>query len=327
MSANMAHFFIADSALKKYYKQTKDVAPGAATMLNSYHPFFLLGSIGPDLPNYKVGSILFKAIEQDVGWRPVDADGWAYMYHSVNPNEMPTALFNIILKDSQNEPIDAQQTARFAFATGWLCHIVTDRIIHPIVNAYAGNYYKSWHNTKKHMHCEIEQDLWCYAHYKGGGKIDGFLKEEPEKWIDLKRGKARGAKRHIFNSEEIEGFAMYIARASMEAYGVPLSYEEVQTWLRGINIAIGKMDDWGPVKKTAKKIKGKSIREIETALSECVNKKFIEAIPKAEKECLEKIEFAVDIFGYGPLKQPMTGDKKQKILEDIGDEDLTNPPQ
>lgn len=319
MPANMAHFFIAETALDKYRLEVGK-NDGFGKILGIYKNFFLLGSIGPDIPNYKTIKIIKRILKKQELWRPVEVDGWSYLFHSVKPNEMAAALFNIIMKDTQSREWDIRGYSRLAFATGWLCHIATDRIIHPYVNAYAGNYYASVDNTKKHMHCEVEQDIWCYAHYKGNGKIDGFFNEEPEKWIELKYH----TETKKFDSDEEEAFIYYLIRAIAEGYSVIVDKDEVKAWLDGIRFAIGKMDDIGPIRSMAKKCRGEDMETLELSLSECVTEDFIKkGIPKAEDECYRMIKLAKDIFRR---EEPLAGEMRKNFLEEVGDADLTNPP-
>jgi len=324
MSANLAHFFIAESALERYSFLTNKGKgkEGLAKLLNSYLPFFILGSVGPDLPSYPIKSILEKAIQADVGWRPVVHDGWPYAFHHIRVNEMPAALFNIVLKDSQKSPMDARHQSRFAFATGWLCHMATDRAIHPIVNAYAGNFYNSIDNTIKHMHCEVIQDLWIFAQYKGNDSIKDFYKFKPEKMIDLKKGKGKNGIRPNFDVEEIDAFAKYIARAAFEAYSMKISDEETKDWLTGIKLAISKMDNIGPVKKQADVYKDLVGEKLYKGLSECADKEFIKAVKEAEAACFKMIEFAGSLLGG----EPLAGESRRVFLDFVGDYDLTNPP-
>lgn len=325
MPANMAHFFIAEKALRKY-REEKGTQDGTGNLLNLYLPFFMLGSIGPDLPNYQKKSMIKKALRGKGVWRPVKIDGFAYDFHSVRPNDMAAALFNVVFKDTQGGQWDARQYSRFAFATGWLCHIVTDRIIHPIVNKFSGNYYASWNNTKIHMGVEVIQDLWCYAHYRGNGYIRPFFDEKPEEWIDIKsERKVEGLRKPEFDKQEIKAFIIYFARAVTEAYAKQCKPRAVKKWLSGINIAMKLMKDIGPIESKAKEFKDLSPEKLKYALSNYANDDFVQnAVPQAEKSCKEMIEYASQYMKRG---QPLANEERQNFLAYIGDADLTNPPE
>ena len=97
MSASIAHMLIAEAALNELtdqpdFEKFKDV-------IRNNMPYYMLGSIGPDLPYY--GS-MFKGILNlllDHPGKPMGVDQWSYQLHSKTlPQSRPILMVLAVLK-------------------------------------------------------------------------------------------------------------------------------------------------------------------------------------------------------------------------------------
>ncbi len=60
------------------------------------------------------------------------------------------------------EPDALRRRQGLAWVLGFASHVVADAVVHPIVNAIAGDYYESAENARKHKECELHQDTYIY---------------------------------------------------------------------------------------------------------------------------------------------------------------------
>jgi hypothetical protein len=169
MSASIAHMLIA-KAVKERVSQVKTdkiFSEFIEKVLKENERYFVLGALGPDMPYFEKYLSLVLLSLKDRPNLPEGVDGPSYSLHSRNPNVFPLKLLEITWKESdinknEWEVVDYQ---RLAFACGYVCHVGTDHIIHPLIQQIAGAYYKGQTATEessreKHRNAEIAQDLY-----------------------------------------------------------------------------------------------------------------------------------------------------------------------
>lgn len=230
MSASIAHMLIAEAALNELEGQP-DFEKFKAVILKN-KPYFMLGSIGPDLPYY--GSMLKAAVKLvlDYPGKPMGVDHWSYQLHSKTPNQFPLKMLEVTWRDT-GEDWDERDEKNFAFICGFLSHMATDQIIHPVVNSIAGPYYKGGEHRKIHMECEVYQDVILYNKIKGKDLMDA----SPNEWCDLNPNWGK-------NTED--WFRYMIQKAFVEAHAVCPTEDEIEGWVDGVLITLRGINNFGP---------------------------------------------------------------------------------
>lgn len=146
MAGTFTHWMVVEEALDKYNGLTRK-HPYFSTILGLNH-FVCLGAVGPDYPY--LTELLGNYIK---------IHSWADRMHYENTGEF-------IRRGIQN--LVSLGGSAFATCLAWLSgfatHVVTDSVIHPVVNAIVGPYI---FNKTEHRHCELTQDTYIFHEIKG----------------------------------------------------------------------------------------------------------------------------------------------------------------
>lgn len=146
MAGTFTHWMVVEEALDKYNRRGKK--HNFFPYLLSLNHFVCLGAVGPDYPYLTelISGFLKK-------------HSWADRMHYEN-----TGIF--VSNGIKNLPPIGTDGFYLNFA--WLCgfatHLVTDAVIHPVVQAIVGPYI---FNSKEHRHCEMTQDSYIFQKIKG----------------------------------------------------------------------------------------------------------------------------------------------------------------
>jgi hypothetical protein len=115
---------------------------------------------------------------------------------------------------------DAIAQKQWAFIIGFLTHMAADQVIHPYVNKIAGQYYRHKENRKKHLECEVYQDVVLFNNkYK-----KSILNENLDAWVNT--GAASGKTEPYFR--------IFLQKSFIEAHAVYPSEKEIENWARGL---------------------------------------------------------------------------------------------
>lgn len=72
------------------------------------------------------------------------------------------AVVRAAAKRVHREPDALRRRQGLAWVLGFASHVVADSVVHPIVNAIAGDYYACAENARRHKECELHQDTYIY---------------------------------------------------------------------------------------------------------------------------------------------------------------------
>lgn len=150
MAGAYAHLTVVSKATTESELEELGLSNNAIIALEDWLTFTSLGSISPDYPYLAITEKHKK---------------WADLMHLA----MKTKSF--ILKGIEEvKTIEEEEDKRRAFA--WLCglagHIVTDVVIHPVVELKVGPYEG---HEAAHRNCEMHQDVYIYFKETGYGEI------------------------------------------------------------------------------------------------------------------------------------------------------------
>ena len=150
MAGAYAHLTVVSKATTESELEELGLSNNAIIALEDWLTFTSLGSISPDYPYLAITEKHKK---------------WADLMHLA----MKTKSF--ILKGIEEvKAIEEEEDKRRAFA--WLCglagHIVTDVVIHPVVELKVGPYEG---HEAAHRNCEMHQDVYIYFKETGYGEI------------------------------------------------------------------------------------------------------------------------------------------------------------
>ncbi len=146
MAGTFTHWMVVEEALDRYNRLPQK-HPYFSTILGLNH-FVCLGAVGPDYPYLTelLGSY-FKT------------HSWADRMHYENTGEF--------IRHGMRK-LTATSGPAFGTCLAWLSgfatHLVTDSVIHPVVNAIVGPYI---FNKTEHRHCELTQDSYIFHEIKG----------------------------------------------------------------------------------------------------------------------------------------------------------------
>ena len=146
MAGTFTHWMVVDRALDRYenLQQKHNYFP----IILGLNHFVCLGAVGPDYPYL---TELFAGFLKEHSW----ADR---MHYEDTGNFIRNGIKNL-----PDVGIDG-----FGVCLAWLCgfatHLVTDSVIHPIVQAIVGPYI---FNGEEHRHCELTQDSYIFHEIKG----------------------------------------------------------------------------------------------------------------------------------------------------------------
>jgi hypothetical protein len=159
MAGTFTHWMVAETALDQYERLSKKHEYFSKILGNSH--FVCLGAVGPDYP------YLTELLN---GYLKMHS--WADRMHYENTGDF-------IRKGIRNLPEIG--TVDFNICLAWLCgfvtHLLTDAVVHPVVQAIVGTYV---FNSEDHRHCEMTQDSWIFYDIKsleiGYANYEGLFK-------------------------------------------------------------------------------------------------------------------------------------------------------
>ena len=183
MPENIGHMLICNKAVKvlqgegEEYQQFIDILDS-----ERYKPYLNLGAVGPDL-SYFGSQIkgLYNLISKKTD-KPLRVDGWSYFLHSKEPNQFPLTLTDLTWRDTNWKEQDwkVEDLPKFAFTSGYLSRVAADQIIHPMVNEFAGPYYR------KGKYRDPNDDYLS-------NHLSEFAKRYGGKWVVIAGGEAIGS--------------------------------------------------------------------------------------------------------------------------------------
>lgn len=143
MAGTYVHFMAAEKARDAI---TGDSAISKSYLLDLYWPFVIAGSVAPDYPYLVLTS--------------GDAHEWAGRMHHTRTRDTLRAGFSTLRSTMDADERDIAA----AWMLGYLSHVITDVVVHPIVNRIVGPYEQ---NKKAHRLCEMTQDSQIFMEVKG----------------------------------------------------------------------------------------------------------------------------------------------------------------
>ena len=263
MPANIAHMLIAHKTLNKLREKSKEIQElqnyinifdDDSDRTKLYKSYYNLGSLGPDLFYYSRRATGIKDLMFDVNSSAKGVEPWSYHLHSVEPNKFPLKMIEILFRDALKDPngkyiLEDQDRCKLAFIAGYLTHIAADQIIHPIVDAIAGPYYRSGENREKHRNCEAFQDYFLYLKvYDLEGKPEeqryDFFEQKFNTWCDCITG--------LTTRNTEDWFRYFIQRAFAETYNILPEEDIIEDSVDNLLMVLRLCDNVGPYKKAAK---------------------------------------------------------------------------
>jgi Zinc dependent phospholipase C len=146
MAGTFTHWMVVDQALDRY-AHLPQTHPFFPVILNLNH-FVCLGAVGPDYPYLT-----------DLLDNYLKIHSWADRMHYEKTGDFARFGAKNLL------PLNGDS---FNTCLAWLCgyvsHLVTDAVIHPVVQAVVGPYI---FNADEHRHCEMTQDTYIFREIKG----------------------------------------------------------------------------------------------------------------------------------------------------------------
>jgi len=249
MPAMIAHILASEEALKllKKSKKSKNLVKVIETHKGYYH----LGALGPDLPYFhSLYSMLNGIILEELD-RPEPVLDHGYRTHSKDPNVIVLKMAEIIWREASNvsdwTELDKQG---FAFLCGYLTHMALDQIMHPIVNALTGPYYKSGVSRKLHRKIEAHQDVFLYYNL-----VKSNLSKRKLRIFKRKRGMDKDTS--LPNMEDVldnKWFIYFIQKGFIEAHSIKPPKDLVRAWLRNINLLMHLFLRFNPYKRIIKDV-------------------------------------------------------------------------
>jgi hypothetical protein len=146
MAGTFTHWMVAEEALDRYQNLQKNRSY-VAIILGLNH-FVCLGAVGPDYPY--LTELLGNYLK---------VHSWADRMHYENTGD----FVRYGIKNLLNLEGNAFNTC-LAWLCGFATHLVTDSVIHPVVQAIVGPYI---FNKTEHRHCELIQDAYIFHNIKG----------------------------------------------------------------------------------------------------------------------------------------------------------------
>ncbi len=145
MAGTFTHWMVVEEALDKY--RSLPNRHYYFPIISQYNHFVCLGAVGPDYPY--LSELLNNFIKEH---------SWADRMHYEQTGDF-------IRWGIAHLPSDG--TESFNACLAWLCgfatHLITDSVIHPVVQAIVGPYI---FNAKEHRHCELTQDAYIFKEIK-----------------------------------------------------------------------------------------------------------------------------------------------------------------
>jgi hypothetical protein len=146
MAGTFTHWMVVEEALDKFNRLSQK---------HSYFPIILglnhfvyLGAVGPDYPY--LTELLGGYLKEH---------SWADRMHYENTGD----LIRNGIKNLQGIEQEGFKVC-LAWLSGFATHLITDAMIHPVVQAIVGPYI---FNAREHRHCEMTQDSYIFHEMKG----------------------------------------------------------------------------------------------------------------------------------------------------------------
>ena len=146
MAGTFTHWMVVEEALDKY-NDLQQKHPYFSTILNLNH-FVCLGAVGPDYPYLTELLGNYLKIHSWVDRMHYESTGDFIRYGIRNLLNLKEDPFKVCL----------------AWLCGFATHLVTDSVIHPVVQAIVGPYI---FNKTEHRHCEMTQDSYIFHEITG----------------------------------------------------------------------------------------------------------------------------------------------------------------
>lgn len=147
MAGAFAHITAVNIATGSNILNSLNLNTSAHDSIDSYFEYIELGSVSPDYPYLAITS---------------DHAKWADLMHLELRTKLMIETGVEAIKDLSSNDKDKA----FAWLCGFIAHIVTDVVIHPIVQLKVGPYHG---NEKNHRICEMNQDTYIYQRLNLGG--------------------------------------------------------------------------------------------------------------------------------------------------------------
>lgn len=146
MAGGYTHLTLVRSAItsvcnRKYESGVLPWQSALADVLEIWSRYAYLGGVSPDYP-----------------YLGFDAE-WADRMHKGGTDRMASAAMPAIYREKKNNSGGRVWQQQFAWLLGLAAHVVTDVVIHPVVNLKVGKYEA---NKVRHRLCEMNQDVWIY---------------------------------------------------------------------------------------------------------------------------------------------------------------------
>jgi hypothetical protein len=141
MPGAFAHITLVNEATGTHYLDEYKIEGEAYDALLEYFEYCELGAVSPDYP-------YLALTEEHAAW----AD---HMHLSMKTKSM--ILTGIEAVKSIDDP--AEKKKAFSWLCGFIAHIITDVVIHPVVEQKVGPYHG---NEQAHRVCEMHQDAYIY---------------------------------------------------------------------------------------------------------------------------------------------------------------------
>jgi len=294
--------------------------------------YFLLGSLGPDLPYYRnvFGTAIGTFFEEKYNPEsPGYYSGYGDYFHSKTPNLFPLKMLEVVKKDKD----PATEKSKLAFALGFLTHIAADQHVHPLVESYAGPFYSSGLARKKHRTLEVYQDLFLY---QSKFPSKSFFEENFSSWINIappsKEVENEVARlpdemideKSFFSKEFSFGwFRSFISRAFFEAYSTIMDGEEIEKWLKGFHSILGYLKSLGPYRDANQNIStgAKEAKEFKE-MFDAEDKNYLTKYFQPAKEISAKYILNAKRFME---EVQITDDQRKAFMMQVPDADLTAP--
>jgi len=314
MPANIAHLLICNKAVKAL--QNGDAYEEFINVLDSDRckPYLNLGSIGPDLSYYGSQWEGLQALLFEQSDKPLGVDGWSYLLHSKQPNVFPLTLIELTWKDTRWEQEEWEEVDqyKFAFTCGFLSHMASDQLIHPMVNDIAGPYYRKGENRRVHRECEIYQDVALFQELY---PQEDFMDKSFNLWVDLEPESSHNAP---------DWFRYFIQRAFVESHGVYPKEGEIEDWVDGLLLILRGIKWAGPYKTAYEELKDEGLHsEKFSRYFEGYMDRFFDAVELTSIYWRMVFELYDPPSGVLQISEPM----RVRFKKVVQDADLSSPLQ
>ena len=323
MPAFIAHLLLANDLSEE--PEIKEVAKAKN--------YFLLGSLGPDLPYYRnvFGAAIGTFFEEKFNLDSPGFYDWGDFFHARTPNLFPMKLIEVLRKDKGSGTSDLNHDQKLSFVLGYLTHMAADQVVHPFVEEVAGPYFVSGRFRQNHRLLEVYQDLLLleklesktafktinFADWvKVGRVINGEGPPDESEFGGPPNPQTR--KRIIFTEDWLRSF---IQRAFLEAYSVILDKDKVEKWVGGFNSVLDNFRIIGPYKTAFNDLNSKKNSERAKYYREKF-KDYLSIYFESAKELSKKYISATREF----YNSEFINEKERRIFSDhVPDIDLSRP--